>query len=315
MTGIPTYSICNLHDNDADDIVVTSLKPYLLSARPVVFPHRHSFYQVLYITQGGRRHIIDFETHPVSRGVVYFLSPGQIHEWDFDEKTDGILVNFSASFFSTFLANSNYLGDFLFFSSNGKHSVISFTGEDGVEQLFGQMLDEYTLRKENHTDIIRALLLTVFVLANRKVQSGNKHKEPYLFRQLVAFEKLVDQHYMHKRLPKEYAEMLFITPNYLNAICNKLTGRSAGELIRQRILLEAKRLLVNSSFSVSEIAWKLNFENNSYFSRFFKKYEQVSPEEFKKRKDNNKMPEIANLNRKSKKVHLPAKNVNQQGSW
>ncbi|PVD51514.1 AraC family transcriptional regulator [Terrimonas sp.] len=284
LADIPTYSICNLHDNDTDDVVVVSLKPYLLSARSVVFPHRHSFYQVLYITHGGGRHIIDFETYPVNKGVVYFLSPGQIHEWDFDENTDGILINFSASFFSTFLANSNYLNDFLFFSSNGKHSVISFNAEEGIEHIFRQMLDEYALCKENYTDIIRALLLTLFVLANRKIEAGNKHKDPYLFRQLLTFEKLVDQHFMKKRLPKEYAELMFITPNYLNAICNKLTGRSAGEFIRQRILLEAKRLLVNSAFSVSEIAWQLNFDNNSYFSRFFKKYEHISPEDFKKKK-------------------------------
>ena len=180
--------------------------------------------------------------------MVYFLSPGQIHEWDFDENTDGILINFSASFFSTFLANSNYLNDFLFFSSNGKHSVISFNAEEGIEHIFRQMLDEYALCKENYTDIIRALLLTLFVLANRKIEAGNKHKDPYLFRQLLTFEKLVDQHFMKKRLPKEYAELMFITPNYLNAICNKLTGRSAGEFIRQRILLEAKRLLVNLLF-------------------------------------------------------------------
>jgi AraC family transcriptional activator of pobA len=92
---------------------------------------------------------------------------------------------------------------------------------------------------------------------------------------------LVNQHYVEKRLPKEYAAMLYVTPNYLNALCRDLLGKSAGQLIRDRILLEAKRLLVNTDISISEIAYRLNFKDNSYFTKFFKKYSGVTPEDFK----------------------------------
>jgi AraC-like DNA-binding protein len=68
----------------------------------------------------------------------------------------------------------------------------------------------------------------------------------------------------------------------------KVNRQICGELIRDRILLEAKGLLVNSTQSISEIAWELNFKNNSYFSRFFKKYEGISPEKFKKVKQAHK---------------------------
>jgi len=92
----------------------------------------------------------------------------------------------------------------------------------------------------------------------------------------------VEQHYPEKKLPKAYAEMLFVTPNHLNAICTATAGKSAGELIRERVLLEAKRLLVNSQMSIAEIGYQLNFEDNAYFSRFFKKYTSVTPEAFRK---------------------------------
>jgi AraC-like DNA-binding protein len=86
---------------------------------------------------------------------------------------------------------------------------------------------------------------------------------------------------LHKKLPKEYAEMLYITPNHLNALVNATIGKSAGTLIRDRILLEAKRMLVNSDQNVNEIAYQLQFEDNAYFSRFFKKYTDTSPEKFR----------------------------------
>jgi AraC-like DNA-binding protein len=60
-------------------------------------------------------------------------------------------------------------------------------------------------------------------------------------------------------------------------------GVSAGELIRNRVLLEAKRMLTNPQLSISEISLKLNFSDNSYFTKFFKKLEDITPEEFRKK--------------------------------
>jgi len=64
--------------------------------------------------------------------------------------------------------------------------------------------------------------------------------------------------------------------------CQDLLGRSAGEVIRDRVLLEAKRLLTNAGMTATEIAYELNFQDNSYFNRFFKKYEGVTPDEFRR---------------------------------
>ena len=73
-----------------------------------------------------------------------------------------------------------------------------------------------------------------------------------------------------------------VRPNYLNAVCNEVAHSSAGDLIRNRILLEAKRLLIHEKKTASEIAYELGFADNSYFGRFFKKYENTTPDGFKK---------------------------------
>jgi AraC-like DNA-binding protein len=99
---------------------------------------------------------------------------------------------------------------------------------------------------------------------------------------LVQLRRLIDQHYKTLRLPGEYARLLHITPNHLNALCQELVGRPAGAVIRDRVLLEAKRLLTNADMTAQEIAYELNFQDNSYFSRFFKKYTGETPEGFRR---------------------------------
>jgi AraC-like DNA-binding protein len=99
---------------------------------------------------------------------------------------------------------------------------------------------------------------------------------------LAPFRRLIEQHYKTLRLPGEYARLLHITPNHLNALCQELLGRPAGAVIRDRVLLEAKRLLTNADMTAAEIAYELNFQDNSYFSRFFKKYAGMTPEGFRR---------------------------------
>ena len=70
--------------------------------------------------------------------------------------------------------------------------------------------------------------------------------------------------------------------DYLNSVCKFITGKTAGEMIRNRIILEAKRLLVNTQSTISQIAFELNFEDNSYFTKFFKSNAGVSPIDFRK---------------------------------
>ena len=99
---------------------------------------------------------------------------------------------------------------------------------------------------------------------------------------LREFKKLVDKHFRQYKLPNEYAQLLHVTPNYLNNITKEVWGKSPGAVIRERIILEAQRLLINVNLNVTEIAYQLNFHDNSYFTKFFKKYSGMTPEQFRK---------------------------------
>jgi len=286
LREIPTFSICSLDaaKSPSNDLAFYQLREFLNVNKKLVFPHRHSFYQVLYITHGGGTHIIDFKAYPVEKGTMFFLAPGQIHEWLFDDETEGVLINFSEAFFSNFLANRHYTRDFTFFIGNGAHSVVDVKDETTfITATLNNVSSEYDQHELSRFDVIRVLLLHLFIVLNRKITTtaiapGDQNYQA----QIRNFELKIEEYYLTKRLPKDYAAMLFITPNHLNAVCKQIKGIPAGKLIRDRVLLEAKRLLVNSDKNISEISNLLNFENNSYFSRFFKQYEGLTPEEFKK---------------------------------
>ena len=126
-------------------------------------------------------------------------------------------------------------------------------------------------------------MLELFILIDRSCTSKKARSIPRQKLTLLnSFQQLIDNNYKTLKLPKEYAELLYVTPNHLNALCQDLLGKTAGDLIRDRVLLEAKRLLTNADMNVTQIAYELNFQDNSYFNRFFKKEVGMTPEEFRK---------------------------------
>jgi len=82
-------------------------------------------------------------------------------------------------------------------------------------------------------------------------------------------------------LPSEYAPLLHITANYLNAICREILDESASFLIKKRVILEAKRLITHTTMTISEISFFLNFEDKSHFGKYFKKSVGLTPESFR----------------------------------
>lgn len=281
------YDICTLNHNGAaqEDIIAADFATYLQIHPNLHTAHRHSFYHIVLFTEGGGTHTIDFEQFDVQTGQIYFMIPGQVHSWSFEGNINGYVINFSEQFFSRFLHNAQYLEQFVFFRGIAKDSVINLPADaaEKAASILQQIVAEHSSNKLLHMDMVRTQLLSLFITASRYStvqQSTQALQQNHLI--LFNFRKLVDTYYAEKRLPKDYAAMLYITPNHLNALCNDLLGKPAGEVIRDRILLEAKRLLVNADNSISQIAYKLGFTDNAHFTKFFKKYTATTPETFRK---------------------------------
>ena len=282
---IPTYTIQNFKSYKNDDILVSKFGYYFTQNQHLNAPHRHSFYHLVYFTKGNGRQQIDFKKFDVKAGLIYFMTPGQVHSWDFDTAPDGYIINFSPNYFNSFLLNPDYLENFTFFSGKTDHQVIELPidTQQIVTSIFEDILKDGQNKAQLNDDLVKTLLIRLFIEVARNTEEKQlTSNTSYNHTILKNFKNLIEQNYTKLRLPKQYAALLYITPNHLNALCNDFLGVSAGTLIRDRVILEAKRLLINVDLLISEIAVKLNFDDQSYFIKFFKKYEGLTPEKFRK---------------------------------
>jgi AraC-like DNA-binding protein len=288
MKRIPRYNSCDLLDqnNVIKDCVIFDLNRIIQMRNNVVsIAHQHAFYQILLITSGSGIHFIDNDSHSVAKGDIFFLSPGQVHRWDFNESTQGFIINFTSHFFSSFLLKTDFIETLPFFVLNSEYTKLNiFQQFSTIVNIFDKITFESQIKENIDDNLIRIYLLELLLLLKKQVNEENNFSYNQLqpSNLIKQYEHLVEKNFYELRFPKEYATLLYVTPNYLNAICQKIKGQSAGEIIRSRILLESKRLLVNTNLSAGEIAYKLSFKDNSYFSRFFKKYVGVSPDEYRK---------------------------------
>lgn len=283
---IPIYDICTISEIDNSDIIISRFAPYSENHTNLHTSHKHTFYHLVLFTQGSGTHSIDFENFEVQSFQIYFMIPGQVHSWQFESKPDGYIINFSPAFFQSFLLRSDYLEAFNFFSEDVKDAVINIPTDHQkkITSLFENILEESQhIDKLNFSfDVVRILLLQIFINIARISDNKSFKGSSYNHILLKNFKQLIEKNYKKLKLPKEYAELLYITSNHLNAVSKDIMGISAGGLIRNRIALEAKRLLINFELSISEIAYQLNFKDNSYFTKFFKKQTGLTPEEFRK---------------------------------
>jgi AraC family transcriptional regulator, transcriptional activator of pobA len=284
--NIPLVDICSLSEHKEDAFLVSRFGSYLAKHHNLHLAHRHSFYHLVFFTKGAGFHTIDFTKFETKPYQIYFMIPGQVHSWSFEGEVDGYVVNFSPAFFQSFLLRPDYLASFPFFNNIVQDSVINLEPplNEKIKGLFEEIITHDTQKEVFQWDIIRALLLQIFILIDQNnFAQKPQNIPPYNYALLKNFQKLIEKHYTELKLPMEYADLLYITPNHLNALCKEHLGIQAGEVIRNRIILEAKRLLINQQTSITEISYLLNFKDNSYFSKFFKKQVGITPEEFKKR--------------------------------
>ncbi len=132
-------------------------------------------------------------------------------------------------------------------------------------------------------DMLRDYLDILLILLMRQYQAQNTTNGIILtgLAQWHDLESLVDQHYREHKPVSFYAEKLHLTAKQLNDTGKRIMGKTITELVQDRVLLEARRLLVHSHLTVSQVAAELGYFDNSYFSRFFKKHIGQTPEQFR----------------------------------
>ena len=283
---IPSYKIAELLNSSIGekDFEFYPFEYFVNNIDHLKHPHRHDHFALFFVVKGSGSHIIDFQDYELRPHRIFLIAPGQVHAWKSFEGVRGYVLLFTREFF-TLTLQYRELRAYLFSNIAHQHTFLDLDNETSVHMqgIFRNISLEYPRLKKYSEHIIRSYInIILFELSRVYEQSiPLTNSNDVLFAQVREFENSVNKNFKTMRSVADYASQLHITPNYLNAICQKRRGKSAGEIIRDRIMLEARRLLTHSENSIAQIAYDLNFEDNSYFGRFFKKYSGSTPVKFR----------------------------------
>lgn len=245
-------------------------------------PHRHDFFQLLWLDEGRGTLLCDLEEHAFEGRSLAFFAPGRLHAWNHQIEPRGIMLGFPPSFFHSDADHPGLLGR-LSFLHEPVDPVIHFDGKVACEmgQHFTQLLEDASRPYVGRDDIVRALITIILSKIRRHLEMAGKPVSDQGGAAAAAlshrFRTALDQNFPRLLKVSDYARLLGVSRSYLNEELRIHTGNTASEHIHERMLLEAKRLLVHSPRSIAEVAYELQFQDPSYFSRFFRLRAKVSP--------------------------------------
>lgn len=251
-------------------------------------PIRTDHYAIILCIRGNCQKTVGPYTFDVTPQTVHIVSPK--HITSFENASEDLLL-YMVMFKKEFIADSFIKQSALdpLMDLNPACTPMYRLSDDHflkTRQLYERMDKEYREGKPFHLQVIRLQVAELLYEINRAFEkchdSRSNHQLSRQYSLFVKFRDLVEEHFITKRTVQEYADMLYITAKHLGEIVKQETGRNALQIIHSRLYLEARLLLTTSTLSVKEISDQLNFDTSSHFSRFFKKFADENPSDFKK---------------------------------
>ena len=245
---------------------------------------RHDCYELIWVTQGSGACIIELEKIVIKNDTIFCLIPGQAFQIETEDDVKGFIIRFNEPFLNMGATDLDLCYHPGLLQSFAKAAGITLDkhlcGE--MNELAGKMVRESDNPLLFKSELLRIYLKIFLIYLTRQsnvlLQTVMQSRNVELVKSFTA---LVEKNFKTTKRVNEYAKGLYVTPNYLNEIVKKVTGHSAGQHIRQRVVLEAKRQAAYSGICMKEIAWNLGFDDIAHFSKFFKTTAGISFTSFK----------------------------------
>ncbi|WP_072990600.1 AraC family transcriptional regulator [Pseudozobellia thermophila] len=289
MKIVPVLHIEQFEEEHSSvDFYSNALDAHLKKNETIVHrPHQHDFFLCVLFLKGSGVHEIDFSSYRIEKGSLFFLKPGQTHSWKFDSAVEGYIFFHTQSFFELNISGIK-LHQFPFYYSykNPPNLTLSPEGLQGIAQRFNEINREYHANVVYKKQKLASLINLTYIDLSRYYAAFDTTEHvlsPTYLKILSELEQTVERFYRSEKQARFYADQLHITTKHLNRVTKSTLGKTTTELINDRILLEAKRLIVHSRTSLAHVAEQLGYEDYAYFSRVFKAKTQITPLEFKKR--------------------------------
>ncbi|WP_030776715.1 helix-turn-helix transcriptional regulator [Streptomyces sp. NRRL S-920] len=244
------------------------------------FPHRHTFHEIVHVTGGTGRHVVDLTGFTLRPPNLCFIAPGQVHHWEGVTGLEGHVVLFTDDFLLDHPADRALLRGL------ARRSWLELSDEaaEWTARLVAELDSEYRTGAAGFPGVLRALLHVLVVRAARQPAPQPAVLPPPSRPGSVAaeFVALLGTPEGAPHSVRTCAEHLGVSVSYLSEAVKASTGRTPGELIRQARVHEAKRLLLRTELSVRQIAGRVGFGDPAYFCRFFRRETGASPGDFRR---------------------------------
>ena len=247
----------------------------------VIKPHLHAhLYQIFYIESG--KVILDSsaQSQPLKTPCVLVIPPNTIHGLQYSTNVTGNILTISESIFDNlFPASASLVLEF----ETLKYIVLLPGSFERIQQLFNNINEELFTNKTDKKVMLDSLLRQLFIYGHRLIlNNGNKffidtNTPLQYYRKFIQSVKTDDK---QKSIPA-FAKELSITAVHLNRICNQVCGKAALLIVQEHLVEQAKNYLSHTSYTITEIAYHMNFKYPNYFARLFKKLNGISPKEYR----------------------------------
>lgn len=269
------------------DFYVNKIPPHILENHSnITRPHKHNSYLTILFTKGSGRHEIDFNSYEIKPGSLFLLPPGKTHHWELSEDIDGYIFSHTTNFYDLHYSH-NRMHQFPFFYSiqNTPHIALDKKQKEETEFLFQKLLEEYQSSKPFQQQLILSYMDIIYIELSRLYLTENAPKiitSGTYSEKFQQFEDLIEKNYITEKSPSQYADWMNISPKHLNRITKNIIGKTASEVITDRVILEAKRRFLHTKNNFSAIAESLGYDDYAYFSKLFKKSSGLTPTGFLK---------------------------------
>lgn len=263
FNGLTNFSIRRLEDISEGKVINEEL-------------HRHAFYYLLYLKTGTGSHSIDFVDYKVIDNSLFFMRPNQVHQLYLKPKAKGFIMAFQSDFYS--LAIDTGFKKKLLQASLFNQLDLTREGGNTINLVLEEVYQEFDTRREDYSEIIRSNLTRLFIFLIRQASVESPIIKDGSAGELV---ELIEEKLRGWKRVGQYANALNRSSFQLNKLSKEAFGTTVSQLIKNAILLEAKRQLLATDKQVNEIAFLLGYEDVAYFIRYFKKEVGVTPRAFR----------------------------------
>lgn len=238
-------------------------------------PYRLNFHQIIILTNGSASQLVDGEVLEINAPTVLLIAREKVHSFIPDRFAKGWVILFTDEFLKT--SSSNLFSQFFQLSNipvkrdNFLKKIISLT-----EMMFNCANGKYSKRLVFIRHLLAAMLVVIEEM-KKELFIDEPLKESKNYDVFNSFLNLLESNYKKEHSVGFYTSRMHISSRKLSDICKEILGKTTSQIIEERRIIEAKRLLLYSKFNAQQIAYELGFQDHSYFTKVFKRHTQKTP--------------------------------------